>query len=139
VSDRVRTCHLFLSAVLLLAALAPAPAAAEEIDTWTPLVEQRKDVLVARLAVCESHGAAQPDRGFYVGRYQFSTRTVINYVRERDGRTLTVAEARALAQDEAQASELAKYVIFDRDGHRNWPACSRKLGIARQVGEIKRR
>jgi hypothetical protein len=66
---------------------------------------------------------------------------VINYIRERDGRTLTVAEAQALARDEGHAAELAKYVIFERNGHGNghgnWPACSRKLGLARQVGAIR--
>jgi len=130
---------LLLSAMLLAAGwTAPAPAAAEELDTWTPLVEQRKDAVVARLAVCESHGSAHPDSSGYLGRYQFAVWTVISYVRERDGRTLTVAEAQALARDERRAAELAKYVIFERNGHRNWPACSLKLGLARQVGEIRR-
>jgi hypothetical protein len=132
--DRLRACHFFLLALLLV----PAPVAAEELDTWTPVVEHRKDVLIARLGGCESGTSAHPDRSGYLGPYQFSTRTVINYVRERDGRTLTVAEAQALARDEGRAAALAKYVIFDRDGHLNWPACSRKLGIARQVGDIKR-
>jgi hypothetical protein len=116
---------------------APAPAAAEELDTWTPVVEHRKDVVVARLGVCESGTSAHPDRSGYIGPYQFSTRTVINYVRERDGRTLTVAEAQALARNEGQAAELAKYVIFERNGHHNWPACSRKLGLTRQIGAIR--
>lgn len=134
-SDRVRA--LFLAAMLLAAGIAPVPAAAEELDTWTPVVEHRKDVVVARLGVCESGASAHPDRSGYIGPYQFSTRTVINYVRERDGRTLTVAEAQALARDQHQAAELAKYVIFERDGHRNWPACSRKLGLAHQVKAIR--
>ena len=81
--------------------------------------------------------SAYPDRSGYLGAYQFSTQTVINYVRERDGRTLTVAQAQALARDEGQAAELAKYVIFERNGHDNWPACSRKLGLARQVKAIR--
>lgn len=134
-SDRIRA--LFLAAMLLAAGIAPVPAAAEELDTWTPVVEHRKDVVVARLRVCESGASAHPDRSGYIGPYQFSTRTVINYVRERDGRTLTVAEAQALARDQHRAAELAKYVIFERDGHRNWPACSRKLGLAHQVKAIR--
>lgn len=127
---------LVLCAMLLVAAWA-APAAAEQIDTWTPVVEHRKDVVVARLGACESGTSAHPDRSGYIGPYQFSTRTVIAYVRERDGRTLTAAQAQALAQDDARAADLAKYVIFERDGHRNWPACSRKLGLARQVKAIR--
>jgi hypothetical protein len=123
--------------MLLAAGVAPVPAAAEEIDTWTPVVERRKDVLVARLAVCESGATAHPDRSGYIGPYQFSTGTVINYVRERDGRTLTVAQAQALARDDAQAAELAKYMIFERNGASHWPACSRKLGLARRVALIR--
>jgi hypothetical protein len=129
-------CH-FLTALVLAAGIAPVPADAEELDTWTPVVEHRKDVVVARLGVCESGSSAHPDRSGYLGPFQFSTRTVINYVRERDGRTLTVAQAQALARDEGQAAELAKYVIFERNGHGNWPACSRKLGLARQVTAIR--
>ena len=135
--DRLRACHFFLLTLLLAPVMAPAPAAAEEIDTWTPVVEHRKDVLIARLGICESGASVHPDRSGYIGLFQFSTRTVINYVRERDGRTLTVAEAQALARDEGQAAELAKYVIFERNGHGNWPACSRKLGLARQVAVIR--
>jgi hypothetical protein len=135
--DRLRVCHFFLTAVLLAAGIAPAPARAEDIDTWTPVVEHHKDVLIARLGICESGTAAHPDRSGYIGLYQFSTRTVINYVRERDGRTLTVAQAQALARDEGQAAELAKYVIFERNGYGNWPACSHKLGLARQVALIR--
>lgn len=130
----LRAYHFFLLFALLLAPLA---AAAEELDTWTPVVEHRKDVVVARLGVCESGTSAHPDRSGYIGPYQFSTRTVIAYVRERDGRTLTVAEAQALARDDARAAELAKYVIFERNGQHNWPACSRKLGLAHQVKAIR--
>ena len=131
----------FLLAAFLLLAVAsagPVTAAAEEIDTWTPLVEQRKDVVLARLAVCESHGAVPSDRSGYFGPFQFSTRTVINFVRERDGRTIGAAEAQALARDDARAAALARYVIFERNGVAHWPACSRKLGLARQVSQIAR-
>ena len=134
-SNRVRA--LFLAAIVLAAGIAPVPAAAEEIDTWTPVVEHRKDVLIARLGACESGASAHPDRSGYIGPYQFSTGTVIAYVRERDGRTLTVAQAQALARDNAQAAELAKYVIFERNGASHWPACSRKLGLAHQVKAIR--
>jgi hypothetical protein len=134
-SDRVQA--LFLTAMLFAAGIGPVPADAEELDTWTPVVEHRKDVVVARLGVCESGSSAHPDRSGYLGPFQFSTRTVIAYVRERDGRTLTVAEAQALARDDVRAAELAKYVIFERNGQHNWPACSRKLGLAHQVKAIR--
>ena len=134
-SDRVQA--LFLTAMLFAAGIGPVPADAEELDTWTPVVEHRKDVVVARLGVCESGNSAHPDRSGYLGPFQFSPRTVIAYVRERDGRTLTVAEAQALARDDVRAAELAKYVIFERNGQHNWPACSRKLGLAHQVKAIR--
>jgi hypothetical protein len=120
-----------------LLVLLAVPSGAEEIDTWTPVVEHRKDVAIARLAICESGASAHPDRSGYIGPFQFSTRTVIAYVRERDGRTLTVAEAQALARDDAQAAELAKYMIFERGGAAHWPACNRKLGLAQQVTAIR--
>ena len=125
---------LLLLCTMLLTAV---PAAAEELDTWTPLVEQRKDVVLARLAACETHGAVVPDRNGYYGRFQFATGTVIAYVRERDGRTIGAAEAQALARDEVQSAALAKYVIFERNGVSHWPGCSRKLGLARQVSRIR--
>ncbi|MFI5029315.1 MAG: hypothetical protein ACHQPH_01290 [Reyranellales bacterium] len=133
----LRASHFFLWAMVLAGGTVPTLAAAEDIDTWTPVVEHRKDVVVARLGVCESGTSAHPDRSGYLGPFQFATRTVISYVRERDGRTLTVAEAQALARNDAQAAELAKYVIFERNGQHNWPACSRKLGLAHQVKAIR--
>ena len=59
-SDRVRA--LFLAAMLFAAWIAPVRAAAEELDSWTPVVEHRKDLVVARLGVCESGASAHPDR-----------------------------------------------------------------------------
>jgi len=131
---------LRLAPLLLLAAAsaAAAPAGAEELDTWTPLVEQRKDLVLARLAACETHGAVLPERNGYYGRFQFATGTVIAFVRERDGRTIGATEAQALARDDAQATALARYVIFERNGASHWPACSRKLGLARQISQIGR-
>jgi hypothetical protein len=28
-------------------------------------------------------------------------------------------------------------MIFERDAHTQWPACSRRIGLARQVAEIR--
>jgi hypothetical protein len=99
------------------------------------LVEQRKDAAVAQLADCESGQGV--GYGRYVGRFQFEPGTVIAFVRERDGRTLSRQEAVIVASDYAQASALAKYIIFERDGAAHWPACSRKIGLAQQVADIK--
>jgi hypothetical protein len=99
------------------------------------LIEQRKDAAVAQLADCESGQGT--GYGRYVGRFQFEPGTVIAFVRERDGRTISRQEAVILASDYAQASALAKYIIFERDGASHWPACSRKIGLSQQVAEIR--
>jgi hypothetical protein len=106
-------------------------------------VEERKDDMLRELAVCESGGvgdSAQPiygGRGAFVGRFQFTPRTVINYVQQMDGRSLSTKEAVALAHDYRKAAALAKFVIFEKDGIWNWPLCSRKLGLVQEVSEIK--
>lgn len=107
------------------------------------MIDDRKDEILRQLAVCESgaHGdAAVPvigGRGLYIGRFQFMPRTVITYVQQMDGRELNWKQATELAHDYNQAAALAKWVIFERDGLYNWPACARKLGLAKQVAEIK--
>jgi hypothetical protein len=106
-------------------------------------IAARKDELLRDLAVCESGGSGDSERpiyggrGAFVGRFQFTPRTVINYVQQMDGRVLSFREATALAHDYQQAAALAKFVIFEKDGIWNWPFCNRKLGLAQQVAEIK--
>src|SRR5579872_4721928 len=68
-------------------------------------VDARKDAVMQQLAMCESGGVGDSDRpiyggrGTYVGRFQFTIRTVINYVKEMDGRQLSSQEALSLAHD----------------------------------------
>jgi len=131
----VRDRLLLLAALLVLAGCAKAPAPPPSQPDRATLLEQRKDALVGQLADCESGQGV--GNGRYVGRFQFEPRTVVAFVRERDGRTLSTQEAVALASDYGQASALVKYVLFERDGASHWPACSRKLGLAQQVADIK--
>ena len=103
----------------------------------------RKEEMLRELATCESGGHGEADRpiygfrGMFVGRFQFMPRTVMTYVQQMDGRELNWKQATELAHDYNQAAALAKWVIFERDGLYNWPACARKLGLAKQVAEIK--
>jgi hypothetical protein len=144
----------FVRSALLLALLAvtgcarpstpnPQATAPSGVDVRMSLIDERKDEMLRQLAVCESgaHGdSAVPvigGRGAYIGRFQFTPRTVISYVQRRDGRQLNTQEAISLAHDYGQAAELAKFVIFEQEGLYNWPLCSRKLGLAKQVAEIK--
>lgn len=152
-----KACVTFARSALLLALLAvtactkhpndvssllPAPRPSAE-EVRLVMINERKDEVLRQLAICESgdHGDSPVPvvggRGAYLGRFQFAPRTVINYVQQMDGRTLSWGEATALAHNYSQAAALAKWVIFERDGLYNWPACSKKLGLARQVAEIK--
>lgn len=112
-------------------------------DLRTREVEGRKDELLRQLAICESGGEGDSlkpiygGRGTYIGRFQFTVRTVITYVQQMDGRLLSSQEAVSLAHDYSRAAELAKFVIFEKDGIGNWPLCNRRLGLAQQVAEIK--
>ncbi|HEY4170726.1 MAG TPA: hypothetical protein VGM96_28280 [Reyranella sp.] len=119
---------------LLLLAGCHKPLAPAQPDR-AQLIEQRKDAALSQLADCESGQGV--GYGRYVGRFQFDPRTVIGFVRERDGRTISVQEALIIANDYAQASALAKYIVFERDGASHWPACSRKIGLAQQVADIR--
>jgi hypothetical protein len=147
----------FARSALLIALLAvtgctrPSPPVMSLVPAHVPSatdmrmsqIDERKDELLRQLAVCESgaHGdSAVPvigGRGLYIGRFQFTPRTVITYVQRMDGRELTWGQAVALAHDYSQAAGLAKWIIFEQDGLYNWPACSKKLGLAKQVAEIK--
>ena len=103
----------------------------------------RKEEMLRELATCESGGHGEADRpiygfrGMFVGRFQFMPRTVMAYVQQRDGRMLSFQEAKELAHDYEQAKDLAKYMIFEQGRINDWPACSRKLGLHRQVADIK--
>ena len=124
---------LLVVPLLLLAGCHKPPAPAQ--PDRAQLIEQRKDAALAQFADCESGQGV--GYGRYVGRFQFDPRTVIGFVRERDGRTISVQEALIIANDYAQASALAKYIIFERDGASHWPACSRKIGLSQQVADIR--
>jgi hypothetical protein len=141
-------CLLRLAPLALLIAAGcatplPPPAGGRAVDARTLEIEARQDDVLRQLAACESGGNGDSDRpivggrGAYYGRFQFSPRTVIGFVRDMDGRRLSVNEAIALAHDYRQATALARYVIFERDGISHWPACNRKLGLASQVSAIK--
>ena len=106
-------------------------------------MESRKDEMLRELATCESGGHGEAERpiygfrGMFVGRFQFMPRTVMAYVQQRDGTQLSFQEAKELAHDYEKAKELAKYMIFEQGRINDWPACSRKLGLHRQVTDIQ--
>ena len=122
---------------------APPSPVMSAAEARMSLVEQRKEEMLRELATCESGGHGEADkpiyggRGAFVGRFQFMPRTVVAYVQQRDGRQLSLREATDLAHDYRQSMDLAKYMIFEQGRINDWPVCSRRLGLAQQVAQIK--
>lgn len=112
-------------------------------DMRTSMLDQRKDEVIRRLAQCESGGWGPSERkiyggrGAYLGRLQFTIRTVQAYAQQRDGVQLSRQEAADLAHDYERASDLAKYMIFDLEEPWHWPVCGRKIGMVAEVRSIK--
>ena len=138
-----------IAAALALAACAPrytGPSpTAEYVAAYEHQrkIDERKDEVIRQLAVCESGGWGPSERpiyggrGAYLGRLQFAPRTVIAYVKRRDGTELTYREASALALDYDRAADLAKFMIFDLGETSHWPLCARKIGLAAQVKQVQ--
>jgi len=120
-------------------AAAPAPPDPRLVE-----IDNRKDELLRKLAVCESGGSGISDKPIYGGRgrvyngrFQFTLRTLILYVRRRDGVDLNQKEAHDFAQDYEKAAALTKYMIFDLAEPWHWPLCRRRIGMDRDLREIK--
>ncbi len=114
-------------------------------DGMGTTVDAMKDIVVARLAECETHGKADPDAVIVrdangelsMGRLQFQARTVIAYTKEIEARTIDSSEARRIALDGDRSAKLAKKIIFDKDGVGHWHYCARKLGLYQEVNAIR--
>lgn len=148
VVTRLQTSAPFLLAALLgvggcVTSKTPEVAAAASVDARQKEIDERKEHILQQLAVCETGSwgpSARPiygGRGAYHGRFQFSVRTYITYARRRDGTELTPREAAEEAQDYEKAASLAWYMLYDLQEHWHWPLCTRKLGIAAQVAQLK--
>lgn len=112
-------------------------------DMQERVLEERKNEVIRRLSHCESGGWGPSERkiyggrGAYLGRLQFTIRTVQAYTQMRDGVQLTRQEAADLAHDHERAADLAKYMIFDLEEPWHWPLCNRKIGMTAEVRSIK--
>jgi hypothetical protein len=112
-------------------------------DIRMRVIDERKEEVIRRLANCESGGWGPSERkiyggrGAYLGRLQFTIRTVQAYVQQRDGVQLNRQEAADLAHDYERAADLAKYMIFELEEPWHWPVCSRKTGMVAEVRSIK--
>lgn len=116
---------------------------ASAADAGQKQIDDRKDEMVRQLAHCESGGSGPSDRpiyggrGAYLGRLQFSVRTVMSYQARRDGTRLSAKEAAELAHDYDRAADLAKYMIFDLEEPWHWPLCARKISLRDEMAAIK--
>jgi hypothetical protein len=121
----------------------PNQAALIIVSERQRMIDERKDEVVRQIAICESGGYGPSDRpvygggGAYVGRLQFSTRTVMTYVQRRDGVALNPREAAELAHDYDRAAALAKYIIFDLEEPWHWPNCARKANAQAEIVALK--
>ena len=132
--------------VLLTAASIPTTWAQSVGDQRAlATIESLKDGVVERLAKCETKG--RPDRSSLIvtgknreptiGRLQFQPRTVVNYTKLIEGRTIDRKEAVRIALDDGKAANLAKKIIFEKNGLGNWHVCSKKLRLAPEVKRIQ--
>ena len=110
----VMTCAPILSA--------QAEPASDDVAPWT--IEALKDSVVDRLAKCETHG--RPDAGSVVvidtnneasiGKLQFQAKTVVHYTKLIESRSIDRKQAVEIALHSEQAANLAKRIIFEKDG-----------------------
>ncbi len=96
---------------------------------------------------CETLGVEDPDgaivydtaasgdsRRMSIGAFMFQRRTIKHYIKMRDGINITNAEAIAIAIDREKASDLARYVIFEKGKVKNeWYNCNIKNSLDGQV------
>jgi hypothetical protein len=59
-------------------------------------------------------------------------------MKELEGRKIDIKEAVQIALDTAKASKLAKRIIFEREGTRNWHNCATKLRLYQEVKTIQK-
>jgi hypothetical protein len=132
-------------ALLICAPISTAQAEPASDDDSPRTIEALKDSVVDRLAKCETHG--RPDAGSVVvidtnneasiGKFQFQAKTVVHYTKLIEGRSIDRKQAVEIALHSEQAASLAKRIIFEKDGLRNWHVCSQKLGLMREVKLIQ--
>lgn len=130
------------AAALTLGACAAPPPAEVARPPAPPApqgqAEAKKAQLVAKLAECESGNQPVYSPGrVYVGPLQFHRTTVVGYYRTLYGQQISTQEAVEIAMDQSRSHALAKDIIFTSgNGVRDWPLCSRKLGLHDEVNRI---
>ena len=125
--------------LLICSPISTAQAEPVSDDYLPRTIEALKNSVVDRLAKCETHG--RPDAGSVVvidtnneasiGKFRFQAKTVVHYTKLIEGRSIDRKQAVEIALHSEQAASLAKKIIFEKDGLRNWHVCSQKLGLMR--------
>ena len=133
------------SVFLILTSIPTAQADSQSDNNALLTIERLKDSVVNRLASCETKGRPDADSVIVVdtnneasiGRLQFQPNTVVNYTKLFEGRSIDRREAIQIASNGQRASELAKRIIFEKDGVGNWHVCSKKLGLVPEIKVIQ--
>lgn len=109
--------------------------------------ELQDDVLNTLSVKCETNGVKEPDAAIIfdsnnaasLGRFQFQVKTVQFYWKKFHGEDLNRVDAIRIAIDPAQATELARLVIF-KDGavEKNWFNCTKWHGLSEKVDIINK-
>lgn len=133
----IAPCFAALALVACTEAISPVPRP-PDIPSASSRVEAMKLDLVERLAQCESGGqSVYSPGGVYVGPMQFHRGTVVAYYKILYGLQITTKDAVDIAMDRDRSMQLAKDIIFTTGNKtRDWPACSRKLGLEAEVDRI---
>lgn len=118
-----------------------------QVDSLPSKIEELKMDLVGRLSKCESAGLNKDDgilvfdtnNKASIGPLQFQKATVTYYEKSLYGKDVNGNEAVIIALDYAQASVLAKDIIFTTPkGLSNWLNCANKLGLRGEVDIINK-
>lgn len=115
------------------------------VDKMPEKVDALKEEVLKTLSSCEARGYKDGDAPIIldtnnkmsIGPFMFQVATVQHYYKTIYGKEITRHEATIIALDEEKARELAKAVIFDLDGLRNWLNCANKHNLRPKVDVIR--
>lgn len=108
------------------------------INAFPAKIEALKSDLLARLSSCEGNTDASAviidtNNEVSVGIYKFQIKTVQFYEKSLYQKHVTREEAILIALNDAEASALAKDIIFNAGGIDNWHNCAKKLDLSAEV------
>ncbi len=115
-------------------------------ENFEAKITKAQNIVIDEIASCETPGIKEPDATIVlhsnnemsIGSWQWQTKSIQHYVKERDDKDITRVEAINLATNHEQAKELVRYVLFTDSAWDDWLNCSTKLDIGTQIKLINR-